>query len=152
MSPKAALVVLVVVLALFAGAVALGASRDDGTSEDDSSLLDRLGEVAGDPSAVARDDIAAGCVDDDDPDLLVFPGGLVGGCTLVVQNGGELRLVRLLALDAIGVSAPAPEGDLDVDDGVAAGEEVRVAVGEGETEIDLSCGFAGECRVRLVAG
>ena len=59
---------------------------------------------------------------------------------------------RILALSDLDVEAPAPdEDDLEVEDDVAVGDTVRVAVAEGETEIDLSCGFLGSCQARLVA-
>jgi hypothetical protein len=149
MSVKVAVLVGVVIVVLFAGSVAVGARRDDGSSTDSNGLVDRLASLAGDPSAVTRADVAAGCVDDEDPDLLVMSGG----CTVVVRNDGDLRLLRLLALDAIELEAPAPEGDLEVESEVGAGEEVSVAVGEGETEIDIDCIGIGltECRARRVA-
>jgi len=149
MSVKIAVLVGVVIVVLFVGSVVMGARQDDGSSTDPNGLVDRLASVAGDPSAVARADVAAGCVDDEDPDLLV----MTGGCTVVVRNDGDLRLLRLLAIDAIEVEAPAPEGDLEVESEVDAGQEVSVAVGEGVTEIDIDCVGIGltECRARLVA-
>lgn len=148
MSVKLAVVVGVVLVVLFVGSVVQGARRDDGSSTDPNALLDRLGALAGDPSAVPRADVAAGCVDDDDPDLLT----ITGGCTVVVRNDSELRLLKLRALDPVRIEAPAPEGDLEVGSEVDPGEEVAVAVGEGETEVDLDCvgGALAECRVRLV--
>jgi transcription elongation GreA/GreB family factor len=148
-SVKVAILVGVVLVVLFVGSVMVGARRDDGSSTGSNGLVDRLASVAGDPSAVARADVVAGCVDDEDPDLLV----VTGGCTVVVRNESDLRLLRMLAVDAIEVEAPAPEGDLDVESEVGAGEEVSVAVGEGETEIDIDCIGIGltECRARLVA-
>ena len=153
MSPKVAGVLLVLLVVLFAVAVGVGVSGDEGSSADPGPLVERLGELAGDPSALAREAIAASCLDEDDPDLLVVPAVLGGlsGCTVVADNDDQLRLVRLLAEDPIRISAPAPEGDLEVDDDAAAGESVGVAVGEGRTEIELSCGLASSCRVRLVA-
>jgi hypothetical protein len=148
MSVKIAILVGVVIVVLFVGSVVMGARQDDGSSTDSNGLVDRLGSVAGDPSAVARADVSAGCIDDEDPNLLV----MTGGCTVVVRSEGDLRLLRLLAIDAIEVEAPAPEGDLDVESEVDAGKEVAVAVSEGETEIDIDClgGLVAECRVRLV--
>jgi hypothetical protein len=148
MSVKIAILVGVVIVVLFAGSVVVGARQDDGSSTDSNGLVDRLGDIAGDPSAVARTDITAGCVSDDDPNLLV----MTGGCTVVVRSEGDLLLLRLLALNAIEVEAPAPDGDLEVESEVDAGKEVAIAVSEGETEIDIDCvgGLAAECRVRLV--
>jgi len=150
---KTALIMVLLIVVLFAVAVVAGNTGDDGDSKDDSALVDGLGDLAGDPSAVPRENIGASCVDENDPDLLLVPGGLTGGCTLVVANDEGLRLVRLRALDPFSVSAPAPEGDLDadIDADIDANKETAVAVGEGETEIDLSCD-ASECRVRLVRG
>jgi hypothetical protein len=150
MNVKIAILVGVVLVVLFVGSVLVGARKDDGSSTDSNGIIDRLASVAGDPSAVARADVAADCVDDDDPDLLV----ITGGCTVAVRNDGDLRLLRLLAIDALEVEAPAPEGDLEVESEVDAGEEVSVAVGEGVTEIDIDCIGIGltECRARLVAG
>ena len=150
MSVKAAVVLLVVLVALFVATLALGASQEQGSPTDKNALVDRLGEIAGDPSAVPREDVDAGCIDDDDPNLLSFPGGaLAGGCVVVVSSDDELKLLRLEALNPIRVRAPAPDGDVEVEDEVAAGTEVRVAVGEGVTEIDLTC-LAAQCQVRLV--
>jgi hypothetical protein len=92
--------------------------------------------------------VTADCLDDDDPDLLVF----TGGCTVVVRSDDPLRLLGILALSDLGVEAPAPDqDDLEVEDDLAAGDTVRVAVAEGRTEVDLSCGLLGECQARLVA-
>ena len=148
MSIKVAVVLLVVVAALFATAIVVGAKQDDSSANDENALVNGLGERVGDPSAVPRADVTAGCVDEDDPDLLVF----TGGCTVVVQSGEPLRLLGILALSDLDVEAPAPDqDDLEVEAEVAAGDTVRVAVAEGTTEIDLSCGLLAECQARLVA-
>lgn len=140
----------VVVVALFLAVVAVGHSKEEGSSAGGDGFVERLAELAGDPSAIPLDAVSAGCTDGEDPTLLVF----TGGCTVVVGNDGELRLLGLLALSPVLVVAPAPEGDLEVEDDVAAGKEVRVAVGEGQTEVDLECGagLGAQCRVRLVGG
>lgn len=148
MSVKVAVVVGVVAVALFAGSLVLGAGQDRGSSTDENALVVRLEAAAGDPSAVRRDDVRADCVDEEDPNLLL----ITGGCTVVVRNDGDLRLLGIVALDAVTVEAPSPEGDLDVEKVVAAQNEVRVAVGDGETEIRVTCrGILGECGARLVA-
>lgn len=150
MSVKAAVVVGVVVVALFVAAVLVGGSRQRGGPAQTDGLVGRLGELVGDPAAVPRTAVSADCVDEADPDLLVF----AGGCAVVVRHDAGLGLVDLVALTPLSVRAPAPEGDLVVDDDLAAGEDVRVAVGEGETRIDLRCGagLGGLCRARLAAG
>jgi hypothetical protein len=155
MSVKTALVVLVVVVALFVAAIVVGAGRGEGKSTDESLLVDPIKSVIGDPSAVARNDVVADCVDANDPSVLVFNGE----CTVEVQNRGrQIRVLKILAMNSISVDAPAPEGDFRgshdviIDEG-GEPKEVRIAVGEGETEIGLVClaGLVSECRAQLLA-
>lgn len=155
MNPKVVAVVVAVLVALFVAGVGAGVTGDDGDSKDDNALVDALGSAAGDTAAVARDDIVAGCAADDDPDLLVVPGGLGASCTVVVTSDDQLRLARFVALDAVSVRAPAPEGDLTVEADPSPGDDQQgafsVAVAEGETEILFLCPGAS-CRVQVVVG
>jgi hypothetical protein len=154
-NPKVAAVVVAVLFVLFVVGVGAGVTGDDGDSKDDNALVDALGSAAGDTAAVAREDIVAGCTDEDDPDLLVVPGGLGASCTVVVRSDDELRLARFVALDAVSVRAPAPDGDLTVKADPSPTDKDQgafsVAVGEGDTEIVLLCP-AASCRVQVVVG
>jgi hypothetical protein len=149
MNVKVAVVVLGVVVVLFAAALAVGGSREEGTAdEEQGGVVDRLGEVAGNPAGVPLEDLTADCASPDDPTLLTF----AGDCTIVARNEDGLRVIRLQTDGALGVEAPAPEGDTEVDADFDPGEEAAVAVGEGETDIELSCdaGPGAECLVRIV--
>lgn len=150
MSVKVAAVVGVVIVALFVSFLALGNSKEQGDVTDGNGLVEQLAGLAGDRGAVPRSAVTAGCPGADDPNLLAF----IGECTIVVRNQGELRLLRLVALSPIRIEAPAPEGELQVRADVGANEEAQVAVGEGETRVDLACRarLAVECRARLDAG
>lgn len=145
-----AVVVLVVIVALFVAAVLVGSSGETGSAaeEDENSVVDRLADVAGDPAAVPLEDVTAGCASDGDPTLLVFGGG----CTIVVRSDDELRVLRLQTDSPIEVVAPAPDGDVEVEAEIDPGKEAVVAVGEGVTEVELSCraGLGDDCRVRMV--
>jgi hypothetical protein len=148
MNVKLAAVVLALIVVLFVVALAVGGSQDEGSPTDRNSVIDRLGDAAGDPAALPLENLSAGCVSEDDPTLLLFDGG----CTIVAQNDDDLRVLRLQTDSPIEVEAPAPEGDTDVEAEFDPGEEATVAIGEGEIEVELSCGagFGGGCSVRIV--
>lgn len=146
MSPKAAVVVGLVVVALFVVVVTTGDGRE-GSGRERNGLLDRLGERAGDPAAVPDEAVETDCRDDDDRSLLEF----TGACGLLVTSNKELAVLRLVAGTAVAVEAPAPDGDVEVEADLDAGEATSVAVGEGETVIRLTCPGLGTCRVHLTA-
>ena len=145
---KVTIVVLVVIAALFAAAIVAGGGRGEGSAGDeDNGFVGRLADLAGDPAAVAPDDIATGCRSDADPTLLVFSGG----CDIDVRGQEGLRVLQLSTEQALTVEAPSPEGDADIEADVDPGDEIAVAVGEEDTTVELSCGagIAAECRVRI---
>lgn len=157
MSLKVAIVVGVVIVVLFVGVLALGGGDGEGDAstetESDGGVLGRLLDRAGDPSLVTLEDISADCANPSDPTLLE---ARLFGCTVTVTNDGSgIRTLRLSPIDAFTVTAPAPEGDVEVSDtfepdpGDPDGDDALVAVGEGTTLVSLSC---GACDVRIVTG
>ena len=148
MSPKAAVVTVVVVAVLFAAAVVLGASGRLGSPTESNTIVEALRGAAGDAAAVPLEDLSTDCASDDDPALLVFDFG----CVLRVRTDTGLGLVRIRPDRPLTVEAPAPDGDVDVEAEVDPGEEISIAVGEGTTDISLTCraGLGTECSVRLV--
>lgn len=148
MNVKVAVVVLLVIAVLFVGALAVGCSQNNGSPEDRNGIINQLGEAAGDPAAVPLENLTTDCTGPDDPRLLVF----TIGCTIVARNDNDLRVLRLQPDARVVVSAPAPEADTDVDAAIKPNRKATVAIGEGETQIGLSCraGFAAECRVRIL--
>ena len=151
MNLKVAVAIVAVLVALFVLGVGAGVYGDDGDSKDDNALVDALGSAAG-TAAVAREDIVPGCPDDDDPDLLVVPGGLGASCTVVVTNDDDFGWPGS-ALDPVVVQAPAPEGDLTVEADPSPADKDQgafsVAVGDGTTEILFLCPTTS-CRVQVV--
>jgi len=150
MSLKVAIIILVVVVALFVAVLVAGGTQDgNGSAGSDSNrVLDRLTEAAGDPASVQPEDVEADCFSDDDPALLTF----TGGCTLTVTNDSGIKVLRLVTDQPVRISAPAPEGDTTVDADTDPGEVESVAVGDGETAIALGCGFGATCNARIVSG
>lgn len=148
MSPKAAVVAGVAVAVLFAAAVVLGASGRQGSPADSSGIVQALRGAAGDAAAVPLEDLSTDCASDDDPTLLVFDFG----CVLRVRTDARLGLVRIRPDRPVTVEAPAPDGDVEVEAEVDPGEEISIAVGEGTTDISLTCraGLGVECRVQLL--
>lgn len=153
MSPRAAVLVAVVVAVLAVVALGMGFGQDEGGVDDSNALLDLLGGLA-EPATVPRDQIRASCADADDPTRLRF-GDPAGDCTLEVERDSGLGLVRLVPGSDIRIDAPAPQGDVegtfeaepDADD---PDGEVTVAVDEGSTTIVLRCQQVGGCTARLV--
>jgi len=150
-SLRVAVIVGVVIAVLFVAVLTFGGGDGQGDAstekDNDSGLIGRLRDRAGDPASVDLDDISAGCFSDDDPTLLTF----TGGCALQVTNDGDgIRILRLSSAQSLNVQAPAPEGDADIDADFDPNEEATVAVGEGTTEVGLSCGFLTQCFVRVL--
>lgn len=152
MSLRVAVIVGVVIAVLFVAVLAFGGGDGQGDAsteqDNDSGLIGRLRDRAGDPASVDLEDISAPCFsDDDDETLLVF----TAGCVLRVTNDGNgIRILRLTSAQNLNVQAPAPEGDADIDADFDPNEEATVAVGEGTTEVGLSCGLLTQCFVRVV--
>ncbi|MFC3502639.1 hypothetical protein ACFOOK_16900 [Micromonospora krabiensis] len=137
----------VLLVALFV--VAVGAGRDDrGDPAGRSGLVDRLGGLGGERSAVDAATVTADC--GADSARLVF----VGGCVLHVADPDGLRTLVLRSAGPFTVAAPAP-GDAEftvrddvqpADDGTGA--VARVAV-DRATDVVLTCPGVGGCAVAV---
>jgi hypothetical protein len=156
-------VILVLIVVLFAVGIGAGVRGGDGSVRDDgdNALLDRLRSVAGEAADVDLDELSADCGDlDATPPVLTFSGT----CELSVRRSDErIRVVRLLSNQALVVSAPAPEGDIDdIESDVDPGKEIKVAVGpdgagderaEDEKDpIEVGCVGIGTCTVAVLSG
>lgn len=154
MSPRAAVVLGAVVVALFVAVVVVGVGQGEGSSEEANPFVDRLVGLVGGPATVSLQDIevtTAGCLDDEEPNRLTFGGGTrPSRCTLSVERDRGLGLVRIIPLSEFQIDAPAPEGDLRVNVEAEPGEELTIAVGEGRTEIVLGCAPLSSCAAELV--
>jgi hypothetical protein len=156
-SLKLAIVVGVIVAVLFVGVLALGGGDGEGEArtetENDDGVLGLLLDRAGDPSLVPLEDISADCANPGDPTLLEV--GILGCAVAVTNDGSGIRTLRLSPIDTFTVTAPAPEGDVEVTDTFEPdpldpdGDDALVAVGEGTTLVSLTC---GACDVRMVTG
>jgi hypothetical protein len=160
-SLKVAIVVGVVIAVLFVGVLALGGSDGEGSAaeetEQDGGILGRLRDRAGDPSLVALEAVNQPCAANT-TGLLEFTGGVFAtGCTLTVTSDDSgIRILKLSPVSGqFQVEAPAPEGDVEVEDDFAPdvldpdGDDASVAVGEGVTEVDLTCRDA-ICQAQIV--
>lgn len=148
MNPKLLIVLVVVLVLAFAGAVLVGGDRGQATAEDDQDgllapLLERFDEQAG----VSRGEISGSCGQIAADGSLLFSGS----CVLVVAPSEQrIRRLHLVAIDGLAVKAPTPGGeDGTVAADVEAGKGLDVAVGEDGADVELDCGFLGDCRVRL---
>lgn len=146
---KVVIGVLVAVVLLFVVAVVVQTQSDEGdagaVSSDREGLLQSIG---GDPAAVRLDELSGDCV---------RPNGTLivqGSCDLeVAASDQRMRLVRLRTLQAISISAPAPEeADFDIEDDLEPGKEVEIAVDRDGAEIELNCGFGNTCTLTVLGG
>ncbi|GAB3936471.1 hypothetical protein [Micromonospora vulcania] len=145
---KALLGLLAVLLvALFV--VAVSAGRDDpGDPGAKHGLIERLGALGGERSAVDPATVSADCAEE--PDRLVFSGT----CVLRVADPGGLRTLVLRSAARFTVTAPAPgDADLTIRDEVepasdGTGAVAKVAVDEA-TEIAVTCPGLGGCTVTV---
>lgn len=157
MSLKVGIVVGVVIAVLFVGVLALGGSDGEGSAaeetEQDGGILGRLRDRAGDPSLVALDAVDRPCAANT-TGLLQFTG-----CTLTVTSDDSgIRILKLSPVSGtFRVVAPAPEGDVEVEDEFAPDvekpfeDDASVAVGEGVTEVDLTCReVIATCQAQIV--
>lgn len=148
MNPKLLVVLVVVLVLAFAGALVLAGDRGEASAGDDQDgplapLLERFDEQAG----VSRQEISGSCGE------IAFDGSLLfsGSCELVVAASDQrIRRLHLVAVDGLDVEAPTPgDGDGTVGAEVGPGEGLDVAVGQDGGVVELDCGFLGDCRVRL---
>ena len=147
MSLKVGIVVGVVIAVLFVGVLALGGSDGEGSAaeetEQDGGILGRLRDRAGDPSLVALDAVDRPCAANT-TGLLQFTG-----CTLTVTSDDSgIRILKLSPVSGtFRVVAPAPEGDVEK----PFEDDASVAVGEGVTEVDLTCReVIATCQAQIV--
>ncbi len=163
MSLKVAIVVGVVIAVLFVGVLAFGGSDGEGSAaeqtEQDGGIFGRLRDRAGDPSLVALEAVEPAVRGEHHGPARVLRGVFATGCTLTVTSDDSgIRILKLSPVTgSFRVVAPAPEGDVEVEDEFAPdvddpdGDDASVAVGEGVTEVDLTClGFNATCQVQIV--
>ncbi|MET8348425.1 MULTISPECIES: hypothetical protein [unclassified Micromonospora] len=147
---KALLGLLAVLLvALFVGAV--GTGRDDrGDPGARHGLVDRLGALGGERSAVDPATVSADCAEQ--TGRLVFSGS----CLVRVADPGGLRTLVLRSAQPFTVVASAPgDADLTIRDEVepasdGTGAVAKVAVDEA-TEVAVICPGLGGCTVTVAA-
>jgi hypothetical protein len=139
MSLKAMIVILVVITGIFIAVLVVGGTQDGkgdaGTER--NGIVDRIESAAGGAATIKLDqvDIPDNC-DTDDPTLLA----VVGTCQLTVHNDSKsVKVLRLTATPPVTITAPAPRGDNVVTADTKPGETTKVAVGEGDTVVSLSC-------------
>ncbi|KAB1932278.1 hypothetical protein F8271_25505 [Micromonospora sp. ALFpr18c] len=145
---KALLGVLAVLLvALFVVAVSVP-GQDRGDPGARHGLVDRLGALGGERSAVDPGTVSADCADE--TGRLVF----TGSCVLRVADPGGLRTLVLRSPARFRVTAPAPgDADLTIRDDVepasdGTGAVAKVAVDEA-TEVAVTCPGLGGCTVTV---
>ncbi|RQX20180.1 hypothetical protein DDE19_01795 [Micromonospora ureilytica] len=133
----------VLLVALFV--VAVGAGRDDrGDPGGRNGLVDRLGALGGERSAVDPATVSADCADG--TGRLEF----TGSCAVRVADPGGLRTLVLRSAARFTVVAPAPgDADLTIRDEVepaadGTGAVAKIAVDQA-TEVGLLCPGLGAC-------
>jgi hypothetical protein len=137
-------VVAAVLVVLYGLAAANGARSGQGDADSrHGGLVGWLGSLVGAPPDAARGDLSAGCL---------------SGSTLTVDHQCVLtvarssrgtRQIRLHAVDAISVNAPAPQGAGPVTADVKAGSDMSVTVDGSGARITLTCAAARPCTVTL---
>ncbi|PWR05189.1 hypothetical protein DKT68_28205 [Micromonospora acroterricola] len=144
-----ALLGLLAVLLVGLFVVAVGAGRDDrGDPGARHGLIERLGALGGERSAVDPASVSADCADG--PGRLVFSGS----CVLRVADPGGLRTLVLRSAARFTVVAPAPgDADFTIRDEVdpapdGTGAVAKVAVDEA-TEVAVTCPGLGGCTVTV---
>ncbi|WP_327035884.1 hypothetical protein [Micromonospora ureilytica] len=135
----------VLLVALFV--VAVGAGRDDrGDPGGRHGLVDRLGALGGERSAVDPATVSADCADE--AGRLEFSGS----CAVRVADPGGLRTLVLRSAARFTVVARAPgDADLTIRDEVepaadGTGAVAKIAVDQA-TEVGLVCPGLGACTV-----
>jgi hypothetical protein len=149
---KIAIVVLVVVAVLFAGAMVTGAFSGEGSSDPsdpDNDLASALGDRLGSAATIDPATVDAPCRDDTAANLLI----ITVSCEIdVPPAAGGLRLLRVEAQTPVRAAAPAPDedADFDVTASLDAGERTDIAVGENGAAITFSCPGLAQCAVLLL--
>ncbi len=149
MSMKVAIVVLVVITGIFVALLVVGGTQDGTGSAGDerNGIVDRIESAAGGATTIQPDQVdAPDTCRTEDPTLLQF----TNTCQLVVHNDGKsVKVLLLSAAPPITIRAPAPEGDNVVTARTEAGETTKVAVGEGDTGVALTCPPLATCTARI---
>jgi hypothetical protein len=139
--------VAVLVVVLFAAAAANQAGTGTGDANSRSGLVDSLKGRAGSASAVVDGEIETDCRQA--PNTFRFNGS----CTLTVAPGGAaLRSLVLRAGNAVTVTSRVPRKDFTVDDDLAAGEQVQVAIDDRGGPVALRCASLSPCVVTIEDG
>jgi hypothetical protein len=149
MSIKVAIVVLVVITGLFVALLVVGGTQDGKGSagSEKNGIVDWIESVAGGAATIQPDqvDAPAGCRTED-PTRLQF----TTTCALTVHNDSKsVKVLQLSAAPPITIAAPAPERDNVVTADTKPGETTKVAVGEGDTGVSLTCPPLATCIVRI---
>lgn len=141
------IVAAVLLVGLFAGAVANQRGTGRGDSSSSNGFIDFLGERAGSANAVADGEIQAPCR------KAANTFQFNGSCTLRVAAGGAgLRSLVLRSTNAMTVSSRVPRKDFTVSDDIKPGEEMRVAIDEQGAGVGLTCALLATCLVTLGDG
>jgi hypothetical protein len=144
------ILLLVVGLIVVLYVMTVGWGRRDGEADlsDPPGLIQKLGDLFG-PAAVDQADLSGSCL----PSGTWPPDGQLlidGGCELdVAPRDGDLRELRLTAVDAVRVEAPVPQNDETGTKDLEPGDEVRVPIDSDGGRITVTCRSADVCAVGL---
>jgi hypothetical protein len=149
MSLKVAIVVLVVITGLFIALLVVGGTQDGNGSagDEENGIVDWIESVAGGAATIQPDqvDVPDTC-DTEDPTLLQF----TTTCVVTVHNDSKAtKVLQLSPQPQITITAPAPEGDNVVTAKSETKGVTKVAVGEGDTQVALSCPALSGCTARI---
>jgi hypothetical protein len=134
------IVALVLFLCCFGGSIGNPFGSDD--DSEDNPVVKFLGRFADEANAVPDSEIQASCRTG--PDRFQFNTT----CTLNVAAGGAgLRNVILTSTKAMKVTSTVPGKDFTASDDFAAGETVKVAIGEEGGAVTLACAPLQTCVV-----
>jgi hypothetical protein len=146
----------VVLVVLFVVAVGVGRGRDEGDPKKPPGIVELLGRLGRQQSAVDPNTVTADCQVDGKPATFTF----TGSCTLTVADPGGMKLLTLRSSKQFTVEAPAPGGagvrvkdtvDPSPTPGGLPQAIVQVAV-DTSTQIELRCPFGTECTVVATRG
>jgi hypothetical protein len=137
-------VVAAVLVVLYGLAAANGSRSGQGGPESrEGGIVGWLGTMVGQPADAARGDLSAGCLNGS-----TFT--VDGQCVLTVARSSRgTRRIRLHAVDAVSVNAPAPQGAGPVTADLKAGSDTSVTVDGSGARITLTCAGARPCTVTL---
>jgi hypothetical protein len=137
-----AVTAVLVVLYCLAAANGARSGRGDADSRQ-GGIVGWLGSMVGPPADVARGDLSAACLNGS-----IF--AVDGQCVLTVARSSRgTRRIRLHAVDAVTVNAPAPQGAGQVTADLKAGSDTSVTVDGSGARITLTCAATRPCSVTL---